>query len=119
MEILSELIIIIALSLAGNAIAAALPFAFPPAIISLFILLVLLATKVVKEEKMSRVSPFMLKYMAIFFIPSGVEIIEYTDLLASSWIHILIISMISLLITFFAAAKAVEITERIMRRKSS
>ena len=47
------------------------------------------------------------------------EIIEYTDLLASSWIHILAISAISLVITFLAAAKAVEITERIMRRREN
>ena len=57
--------------------------------------------------------------MAMFFVPSGVEIIEYADLLSSSWFHIILISAISMLITFFAAAKAVEITERLMQRRKA
>ena len=117
MEILTELIIIALLSLAGNVIAAMLPFAFPPAIISLFLLLVLLITGAVKEEGLEASSRFFLRYMALFFVPSGVEIIEYTDLLASAWFHILVISAISLVITFFAAAKAVELTERLVVKR--
>ena len=119
METLSELIIIALLSLSGSAIAAVLPFAFPPAVISLFLLLILLLSGAIKEEGLDASSGFFIKYMALFFVPSGVEIIEYTDLLASSWIHILAISAISLVITFLAAAKAVEITERIMRRREN
>lgn len=119
MEILSELIIIALLSIAGGVIAAMLPFAFPPAVISLFLLLLLLFLGVIKEDGLSSSSSFFLKYMAMFFVPSGVEIIEYADLLSSSWFHIILISAISMLITFFAAAKAVEITERLMQRRKA
>ena len=119
MEILSELIIIALLSIAGGVIAAMLPFAFPSAVISLFLLLLLLFLGIIKEDGLSSSSSFFLKYMAMFFVPSGVEIIEYTDLLSSSWFHIILISAISMLITFFAAAKAVEITERLMQRRNA
>ena len=119
METLSELLIIALLSLSGNAITSVLPFAFPPAVISLFLLLILLLKGVIKEEGLEATSGFFIRYMALFFVPSGVEIIEYADLLAASWFHILAISAISLVITFLAAAKAVEITERIISKRKA
>ena len=94
---------------------------FHPSHLKLYNLLddLLLFLGIIKEDGLSSSSSFFLKYMAMFFVPSGVEIIEYADLLSSSWFHIILISAISMLITFFAAAKAVEITERLMQRRKA
>ena len=50
-------------------------------------------------------------------IPAGVEIMNHLDLFMETWFYIIAVSFISLLTTFLAAAKAVEITERLMARK--
>ncbi len=117
MKILLELGVLFLVSLLSEAAAAMLPFEFPPAILAMFILIVLLMLKVVREEHLENTSAFFAKYMAIFFIPAGVEIMNHLDLFRETWFYIIAVSFISLLTTFLAAAKAVEITERLMARK--
>lgn len=117
MKTLLELGILFLVSLASEAIVAALPFEFPPAILAMFMLLLLLSMRAVKEVHLENTSTFFARYMALFFIPAGVEIINYLDLLKDTWFYIILIAFISLLTTFFAAAKAVELTEKLMQRK--
>ncbi len=119
MKTLLELGILFLVSLASEAIAAALPFEFPPAILAMFMLLLLLSIRAVKEVHLENTSAFFARYMALFFIPAGVEIINYLDLLKDTWFYIILIAFISLLTTFFAAAKAVELTEKLMQRKEN
>ena len=83
------------------------------------ILTLLLGTGIVKEEHLAESASFFSRYMALFFIPAGVEVIENFEALRSAWIAVVIISLISLFVTFLAAAKAVEIAERIARRREA
>lgn len=117
MKVLMELAVLFLVSIASEAIAAVLPFEFPAAILAMFLLLLLMALRIVKEEHLDNTSAFFAKYMALFFIPAGVEIVEHLDLLKETWLYILIISFLSLLVTFLAAAKAVEFTQWLIYRK--
>lgn len=118
-KILLQLLLLFALTLAGEAISYVLPFTFPGTLIAMFLLLVLLCTGVIKEDQLSESAGFFSKYMALFFVPSGVEIVENLEMLRSSWAAIVFISVASLFVTFLVAAKAVEITERIIARKEA
>ena len=65
----------------GNAVSASLPIAIPGNICSMAILLVLLISGIIAEEKIALISNFLLKYMPFFFIPAGVTILTSLPLI--------------------------------------
>ena len=117
MKIFKETLIVFSLCYAGRIISSLLPFTFPEALIALFLLLLLLALKVIREDDIELLSGFFLANMAFFFVPATVKVIESLDVLLSAIWPILIISTVSTLVTFFAAAKAVDLTEYLLHRK--
>lgn len=119
MKVLLQLSFLFVLTLLGEAISYILPFAFPGTLISMFLLLILLGTGAVKDIQLEESANFFSKYMALFFVPSGVEIIENLEILKSSWIPLVAISLISLVITFFVTAKAVELSEYLIGRTNN
>lgn len=119
MRIILQLSLLFALTLIGEAISYLLPFPFPGTLIAMLLLLFLLASGVVKEEQLAESASFFSRYMALFFVPAGVEVIENFEALRSAWIEVAAISLISLFVTFLAAAKAVELVEWISRRKAT
>ncbi len=118
MKILVELSLLFVLTLSGEAISSVLPFSFPGTLIAMFLLLFLMGSRIVKEEHLAISSAFFSRYMALFFVPAGVEIIENLEILKSSWLPLVAISIISLFITFFVSAKAVELVEAISHKKA-
>ena len=53
--------------------------------------------------------------MAFFFIPAGVSIINYFDVLKSSVVQLVIICVVSTVITFAVTAWSVKLTLRLMK----
>ena len=117
MKLFKETLIVFSLCYIGRIISSLLPFTFPEALIALFLLLLLLATKVIKEDDIEILSGFFLANMAFFFVPATVKVIDSLDILLSAIWPIAIISIVSTLITFLAAAKAVDFTEYLIHRK--
>ena len=117
MKLFKETLIVFSLCYVGRIISSLLPFTFPEALIALFLLLLLLATKVIKEDDIEILSGFFLANMAFFFVPATVKVIESLDVLLSAIWPIVIISIVSTLLTFFASAKAVDLTEFLLHRK--
>lgn len=119
MKIFKETLIIFTICMVSRIISGILPFTFPDAIIALFLLLILLWSKVIKEDDISSLSSFFLANMAFFFIPATVRIIESLDVLLSAIWPILTITFLSTIVTFFMSAKAVDITESILSKRNA
>ncbi len=117
MKILLQISFLFILTLLGEVISEMLPFAFPGTLIGMFLLLLLFMTGAVKEEQLAESAGFFQSYMAMFFVPAGVELVENLELLKSSWLPLLIITIASLFTTFLAAAKTVEITEWLLEKR--
>ncbi len=117
MKILLQLSLLFILTITGNSISALLPFPFPGTLIAMFLMLLLLGTGIVKENQITETADFFTRYMAMFFAPAGVEIIENLELMKTAWLPVVIIALVSLFTTFLAAAKAVELTEFIISGK--
>ena len=69
MAILKQLCLVFAVCLVAECISAVLPFTLPASVIGIILLLLLLAFKIVKPDKLKDVSTFLLDNMALFFIP--------------------------------------------------
>ncbi|MCR5731518.1 MAG: CidA/LrgA family protein [Sphaerochaetaceae bacterium] len=119
MKALKELSIIVGVCLIGEVISQLLPFSFPPAVLSMLLMLLLFFTPLLKPEKIESVATLMLGNMVLFFIPSGVQIVKYTDIIKDSWWKLVIICLVSLVITFFVTGTTVMLTIKLMKRRKS
>lgn len=114
MKIIIQIAIIFSICWVSQIIEALLPIAFPASVIGM-VLLLLLLTRVLRVDHIREKSDFLLSNMAFFFIPAGVSIINYFDVLASNLLPLLAVCVISTILTFAVTAWAVSLTQRLMK----
>ncbi len=97
MQIFKELSIIFTIYLLGEGISILLPFDFPGSIIGMFILFTALSRQWLMLKDIRRVSDFLLKHMALFFIPAGVSVMSSFSLIEKELIPIVLTLLLSAL----------------------
>lgn len=117
MKIICQISIIFTICWISQIVEAILPFPFPASVIGMVLLLILLLVRALKVDHIREKSDFLLSNMAFFFIPAGVSIINYFDILASNLIPLLVICLVSTLLTFAVTAWAVRLTRYLMDRR--
>ena len=85
----------------------------------MILLFLLLSIGVLKIEHIREKSDFLLANMAFFFIPAGVSVINYFDVLKSSLLPLLAICVITTVVTFAATAYSIKLTLHLMRKKEN
>ena len=99
----------------GNAVSASLPIAIPGNICSMAILLVLLISGIIAEEKIALISNFLLKYMPFFFIPAGVTILTSLPLIEGRIPQFLLVCLLTTVIVFLATSITVVLVTRLQK----
>lgn len=117
MDILGEIGLIFGVCLAGEGIAALLPVAFPPSVISMILLMVLLLSGVVKTRHIQRVSGFLTANMAFVFLPPCVGVMEYADVLMPRIVPVFLICLLTTPLVYLATAWTVQGMMALRRRK--
>lgn len=102
--------------LLGEAIVQLFSLSFPSSVISMVILFLFLALKRIRQENIQDMSRFLQQNMALFFIPSGVAIMENYEYLSDSLIAFLLICVISTIVTFAATAWTVRLVSTLQQR---
>ena len=114
MKIIKQIGIVMGLCWISLVIEKLLPFSFPASVIGMILLLICLFTGILKLEHIREKSDFLLSNMAFFFIPAGVSMINYLDILMENLVPILVISIVSTFVTFIAAALSIRLTLKLM-----
>lgn len=117
MKIIKQFGIIFSLCWLATVIEGLLPIAFPASVIAMLLLLVCLLAGVLKIDHIREKSDFLLANMAFFFIPAGVNMINYLDILKENWLPLLLICVITTVVTFAATAYSVRLTMRLLAGK--
>ncbi len=117
MEFFIQIGIIFGICLFSQLIEGILPFAFPATVIGLILSFFLLFFKFLKVKDIQKVSDFLLGNMAILFVPAGVNIINYLDILKENFIPLIVICIVSTIITFAATAYSIRFTLYLMNRR--
>lgn len=117
MKIIKQIGIIFAICWISTLIEALLPFSFPASVIGMILLLACLLTGILKIHHIQEKSDFLLSNMAFFFIPAGVGMINYLDILAQNLIPLIVISVISTFITFAATAYSMKLALKLLNRR--
>lgn len=116
-KIIIQIAIIFSICWVSQIVEALIPIAFPASVIGMVLLLILLLTRVLRVDHIREKSDFLLSNMAFFFIPAGVSIINYFDILASSLLPFLVVCVVSTVLTFAVTAYAVRLTRALIDRR--
>ena len=117
MKIIYQIGIIFSLGWVSQIVEALLPIDFPASVIGMILLFALLVFRVLKVEHIREKSDFLLANMAFFFVPAGVSIINYFDVLKSSVVQLLLICLFTTVLTFAATAGSIRLTLKLMNRR--
>ena len=117
MKIFKQLLIIFAVCLLGHFVSLLLPFVFPASVVSMVLMLLLIIMKIIKPESIKETAELLLGNMAFFFIPAGVSIINYFDVLRAALLPFLVICLVTTVLTFAATAYSVRLTRHLMDRR--
>jgi holin-like protein len=100
---LGQLLLICLIYLVSEFVVTYLDLSIPGNVFGLIFLFVLLLTGVVKVNYIEKAAGFLNKHLAFFYIPFGVGLMNYGDLIKSNGISILVMiigsSIIGLLVT--------------------
>ena len=116
MKIIRQIGIIFTVCWLSLVIEKLLPFTFPASVIGMILLFILLAFRVLKVEHIREKSDFLLSNMAFFFIPAGVSIINYFDVLKGNVGKLLLICFLTTILTFATTAWTIRGVLRLQNR---
>lgn len=117
MKIIKQIGIIFTICWLSVVIESFLPLPVPASVIGLILLFLCLLTGILKIEHVQEKSDFLLSNMAFFFIPAGVGMMNYFDILKRSWLVLLVICILSTIITFAVTAYSIKLTLKFMNRR--
>ena len=116
MNIIKQIGIIFSICWVSQVVEKLLPFTFPASVIGMVLLLLCLLTGILKIEHIQEKADFLLSNMAFFFVPAGVSIINYFDILKSTAVQLVIICTVSTVITFAVTAWSVKYTMKLVNK---
>ena len=112
MKYIKQILIILAISLAGELLKFYLPFPISGSIYGMVLLFVLLCCKIITVEQINEVGKFLLDIMPILFIPSAVGIMTKLGELKKIWWQIIIITIVTTVIVMTVSGLVTQIIIR-------
>ena len=119
MKIVTQVGIIFSICWISQIIEKLLPFSFPASVIGMILLFILLCVDILKVDHIREKSDFLLENMAFFFIPAGVSIINYFDVLKNWVVQLIVICVVSTVVTFAVTAYSMKLALHLMQKKKS
>ena len=119
MKIVTQVGIIFSICWISQIIEKLLPFSFPASVIGMILLFILLCVQILKVDHIREKSDFLLENMAFFFIPAGVSIINYFDVLKNWVVQLIVICVVSTVVTFAVTAYSMKLALYLMQKKKS
>lgn len=114
MKYLNQLLIILAISFAGEVLKYFLPFPIPASIYGMVILFIGLLTGWIRLESVKETGKFLIEIMPVMFIPAGVGLMASWGTLKPVLVPVSIITVAVLVIVMAVTGK---ISEWLIRRE--
>lgn len=88
----------------GELLKTAIDIPIPGSILGMVLIFIALKSKLLKLKIVKPASDKLVKYMVLFFVPYGVGLISYLDIIRSHWAVISVAVGLSTLITLYVTA---------------
>lgn len=85
---LQGMVLLLLFQFVGEFLSGVLHLTIPGNVLGMALMLLALLAGVVKEEQLREASELLLTYMALFFVPAGVGVMLYFDLIGREWLPI-------------------------------
>lgn len=116
MKYIPQFLYILSFSFIGEVLQAVLPLPIPAAIYGLVLLLIALATGLLKPSQMEDAANWLISIMPILYVPICVKILEYWGMISQNAVAIITIIVAS---TFFVFAASGLVTQWLMKRRET
>jgi holin-like protein len=93
--VLQGLVLLLGVQFVGELMSRFLDLPIPGNVIGMALMLMALASGLVKEASILEAGELLLKYMALFFVPAGVGVMLYFDLITREWLPIVVGTVVS------------------------
>lgn len=100
MKYLSQFLIILGFTLAGEALQRIVPLPIPASVWGLALLFTALCLKIVKLEQVKQTGGFLTSILPILFVAPTVGIVEYWELIRSQLLPIALLILATTVLTF-------------------
>lgn len=114
MKYIKQILIIIGFSLAGEVLAAVIPFPIPAAIYGFVLLFLALLCRALKPEHISETANFLIGTMSFLFVSPAVSILAHFGIIAPQLAKIATIVFVSFFAVFAVAGL---VTQLLQKRK--
>nr|WP_318380993.1 CidA/LrgA family protein [uncultured Enterobacter sp.] len=101
---LRAFVLIYACLYAGIFIASLLPIAIPGSIIGMLVMFVLLALQILPAKWVNPGCYLLIRYMALLFVPIGVGVMQYYDVLIAQFGPVVVSCAVSTLVVFLVVS---------------
>ncbi|MBQ3136649.1 MAG: CidA/LrgA family protein [Clostridia bacterium] len=118
LHITAELAVIFGVCLLGEFIAELLPFDFSASVLSMIILLLLLIVKAIKFENIKATANFLTSNMAVLFIPYGVKVLQYIDIIKENLVLFLLIVLVTTPVVYGVTALTAALIIKLQKGES-
>lgn len=92
---LQGMVLLLVFQLLGEGVSVLLELPIPGNVIGMALMLLALSAGWVKLEWLQEAAELLLSYMAMFFVPAGVGVMLYFDLITREWLPIVAATVIS------------------------
>lgn len=116
MRIIRQIAIIFGICWASQIIEAAVPIVLPANVIGMILLFLLLAVKLLRPEHIKESTDLLLGNMSVLFVPAAAGIMNCWEELQRNLIALVVISLVSLVVTFWVTAASVTLVVKLMGR---
>lgn len=100
MKYLSQFLIIMGFTLAGEALQRLIPLPIPASVYGLALLFLALCLKIVKVEQVKEVGGFLTSILSILFVAPTVSIVDHWALIKPQLLPIILLIVASTVLTF-------------------
>ncbi|MBR4016376.1 MAG: CidA/LrgA family protein [Oscillospiraceae bacterium] len=114
MKYIPQFAIILLFSFLGELLQALISLPVPSAVYGMLLLLLALATGIVKEEKVSAASSFLVSIIPLLFVAPAAKLLQYWDVIGPDAVAICIILVASTLAVFAVSGL---VTKWLQKRK--
>ena len=103
LKYLKQMLVILAFTFIGEALAALIPLPIPAAIYGFVLLFLALCTGLLKPEHIDETANFLIGIMGIMYIAPAVNILAYYDVIAPALVPVCVIVLTSTAVVFAVA----------------
>ena len=98
--------------LIGEGLSSWLKLPMPGNVIGMALLLIAMSSGLVKLDWLQEAADLLLRYMAMFFVPAGVGVMLYFDLIGREWLPIIAATLISTFVVMAVTGWTVKLLDK-------